>query len=70
MTQYSDLNMRWTTEVSGFQFPTQVVSFLISAACRRGLGPTQWVLAALFRGRWRGGHEAVHSPVCGAEFKK
>jgi len=32
-------------------------------------GPTQWVLLALFRGRGRGVHEAVHSPVCGAEFK-
>jgi len=49
--QYSDLIMHWTTKASGFLFPKQGVSFLISAACRRGLGPTQWVLVALFRGR-------------------
>jgi len=52
---YIDLNMRWTTEASGFLFPTQGMSFLISAARRRGLGPTQWVLVALLRGRVEGG---------------
>jgi hypothetical protein len=61
--------MSWTNEESVFLFTTQGMSFLISAECRRGLGPTQWVLVALFLDRW-GVHEAVHSPVCGAEFKK